>query len=56
VVEATPVNVEESVLAALQAADEDGLECPLPFWRPDGMLGLMFKGKEYVTMIAEVTG
>ena len=49
------MNVEEAILTALRAADDEGIECPYPFWRPDGALGLMFEGKEYVAMIAEVT-
>ena len=49
------MNVEEAIMAALQIAEGEGLECPDPVWRPDGKLGLVFKGKEYLAVIEEVS-
>jgi hypothetical protein len=48
------MDIETAIVAALQLAEGEGFEVPDPFPRPDGKLGLTYKGKEYVVMIEEV--
>lgn len=49
------MDVVEAIVAALQCAEEEGLEVPDPAQcQEDGKLGFVFKGREYVATIEEV--